>query len=88
MRLSLFLTLLALPGIKSSDNSDYQRRYEENERKMREYYLEIQKREENREKKEEVRANYEREKDLKECMERYNEYIREKDALEREANNN
>ena len=90
MRLSLFLTLLALPGIKSSDNSDYQRRCEENERKMQEHYLEMGRRERERERErqmEEARMQYERKQDLDEYTERYREYKREKEALEKERNN-
>ena len=86
MRLSLFLTLLALPGIKSSDNSDYRRRYEENERKMQEYDLEAGRREIER-RAQEAKIEHERKQDLDEYTKRYNEYQREKEALERERNN-
>ena len=91
MRLSLFLALLALPGVKSSDDSDYQRRCEENDRRLRDHFNQLIEREEERNKEMEIneaRRQAAWDQDLKECIERFNEYKREKDALERDATNN
>ena len=73
MRLSLFLALLALPGVKSSDDSDYQRRCEENERRRQECYNEARRRDEEREREMERERERREEREKKEAMRQLNE---------------